>query len=182
MMLNKVVIFPTDTVYGIGASLYDAKSIERIYEIKHRDRSKPLAVLCANLSQIEEIAYVDEISRKLIKTFLPGPFTLILKIKENLKESFGFDTIGVRIPNYQKALEILEKYGPMATTSVNDSGEKEINDYNEIKEKYSSLVDEIYYSNEVMSKLPSTVVKIENNKAIVLREGAITKEEIEKLI
>ena len=113
---------------------------------------------------------------------MPGPFTLILKIKEELKDSFGFDTIGVRIPNYQKALEILLKYGPMATTSVNDSGEKEINDYNEIKEKYSSVVDEIYSSNEPMSKLPSTVVKIDNGNVIVLREGAITKQQIEDII
>ena len=68
--MNKLIIFPTDTVYGIGCSIYDIYNIDKIYEIKKRDKSKPLACLCASLEQIESIAYVDELASKLINKYL----------------------------------------------------------------------------------------------------------------
>lgn len=183
MTQNKVIIFPTDTVYGIGASIYDSLGMDRIYEIKHRDKSKPLAVLCANIEQIESIAYVTDEARKLINTFLPGPLTVILKSKDSILETFKGETVGVRIPNYDVALDILNEYGPMATTSVNESGMPSINNYNEIVSEYSNLVDEIYKpSNCATSSLASTVVMINEDDVKVLRQGAITKEMIEKCI
>lgn len=99
-MKSNVIIFPTDTVYGIGASVYDQDGIRRIYEIKHRPLNKPLAVLCSSVEQIEEIAYLTDDARKLIKAFLPGALTIILRSKDKIKESMGLETIGVRIPNY----------------------------------------------------------------------------------
>ena len=84
--MNKLIIFPTDTVYGIGCSIYDIYNIDRIYEIKKRDKSKPLACLCASIEQIKSIAYVDELAAKLINKYLPGGLTLILKAKQEVKE------------------------------------------------------------------------------------------------
>ena len=184
MIQNKVIIFPTDTVYGIGASIYDVEGMDRIYEIKHRDRSKPLAVLCANIEQIESIAYVSDNARKLINKFLPGGLTIILKSKPSILETFKGETVGVRIPNYDIALDILSLYGPMATTSVNESGKPSINNYNEIVKDYANVVDEIHKpSNCETSSLASTVVLItDTNEVKILREGAITKEMIEKCI
>ena len=83
-MAGRVIIFPTDTVYGIGTQILDLEGIEKIYQIKHRPKEKPLACLCANLKQIEDIAYVSDDARKLIKEFLPGGLTLILKTKEDI--------------------------------------------------------------------------------------------------
>lgn len=181
-MQNRVIIYPTDTVYGIGASVNDKEGIKRIYEIKHRPLNKPLAVLCANVGQIEEIAYLNNDARKLIAAFMPGALTVIVKSKENIVESMGLQTIGVRIPNYKLAIEILERNGPMATTSVNESGEPSLNNYDEIKEDYDDLVDLIVPpSGEKTSSLASTVVDI-TGPVKVLREGAITLEEIKKVL
>lgn len=171
--MNKLIIFPTDTVYGIGCSIYDIYNIDRIYEIKKRDKSKPLACLCADLNQIESIAYVDELAIKLIKEFLPGGLTLVLKSKENIKELIGYETIGVRIPACDIALDILKEFGPMLTTSVNDSGEAPINEYEQIIKKYSNVVDKIYPPFEGSSNVSSTVIKIVDGKIELLREGNI---------
>lgn len=181
-MKNRVIIYPTDTVYGIGASVYDKDGIRRIYEIKHRPLDKPLAVLCANIDQIEEIAYLTDDARKLIKAFMPGALTIIIKSKDAIKNSMGLETIGVRIPNYNLAIDILEHNGPMATTSVNESGEPSLNNYDEIKEDYDDLVDLIVQpSGEKTSSLASTVVDITSSIKL-LRQGAISLEDIEKVI
>ena len=176
-----VIIFPTDTVYGIGTPIFDVEGIDRIYEIKKRPRTKPLACLCANLEQINSIAYVDENAKKLINKFLPGALTLILNARDEVKIKIGYNTIGVRIPNNQIALDILKENGPMLTTSVNESGLVPLNEYEDIKRQYNDLVDKIYDTNTTSSNISSTVVLIDGEVKI-LREGQIKKEEIEEAI
>lgn len=182
MARGRVIIFPTDTVYGIGCKIFDIDGINRIYDIKKRPKDKPLACLCSNIKQIEDIAILDDNARRLIDKFLPGALTLILESKDIVKDKIGYETIGVRIPNSRVALAILDKNGPMLTTSVNDSGEAPINSYDEIVAKYNSVVEEIYDIEEPLLEIPSTVVKIDGGKVIILREGIIKKEEIEGLI
>ena len=176
-----VIIFPTDTVYGIGTKIFDMEGIEKIYQIKKRPKDKPLACLCANLEQISDIAELNDDAIKLINEFLPGPLTLILKCKDIVYNKIGYKTIGVRIPNSKIALDILKENGPMLTTSVNDSGERPINEYELIVNKYDNIVDKIYPSNEKSSDVASTVVSlIENIK--ILREGQITLDMINKCL
>lgn len=183
MKTNYVIIFPTDTVYGIGASIYDVEGMQRIYKIKNRPLSKPLAVLCASLNQIEEICYLTDDARTLINKYLPGPLTVILKAKDKVKETFGHDTIGVRIPNYKLAREILTEEGAFATTSVNESGKPSMNNYLDIKKDYEKLVDKIYApTGEATSSVASTVVDLTSDTPNVLREGAITREMILNLL
>ena len=177
------MIFPTDTVYGIGCSVFDKEGMEKIYEIKHRPKDKPLACLCANMKQIDEIAYLNDKARKIINVFMPGALTLILKAKENVKEITGFDTIGVRIPNSKIALKILIENGAMLTTSVNESGKMSLNDYNQIVDEYGKLVDKVYKPNgEKSSNKASTVLSIINGEIKILREGEITLEEIKNVL
>lgn len=182
-MKSKVIIFPTDTVYGIGTSVYDKENIKRIYDIKKRPLDKPLAVLCANIDQINEIAYLNECAIKLINKFMPGPLTIIVPAKDNIKESMNLSTVGIRIPNYKKAIELLEEYGPLATTSVNESGLSPINDYEQIKEEYSDLVDEIIKPSSLeFSCISSTVVDITTDNIKVLRQGSILISDIENAL
>ncbi len=176
--MSKVLIFPTDTVYGIGASVFDHEGIERIYEIKHRPHNKPLAVLCANIEQIDSICYLNDFAKRLINKYLPGALTIIVEAKENIKESMGLHMVGVRIPNSKVAIEILEENGPMATTSVNESGEKPLNSYNEIVSVYSKLVDKIYDGSEPSSSVASTVIMLKDNDFKIIREGQITRDMI----
>ena len=176
--MGRVIIFPTDTVYGIGTKIFDVEGIKRIYDIKHRPLDKPLACLCANIEQIEDIAIVTPIARKLIKKFLPGALTVILESKAEVVERIGYRTIGVRIPNSSLALDLLKDNGPMLTTSVNDSGEVPFNEYEEIYDKYHSLVDMIYPSNLPSSNIASTVVLLKDDYFKILREGQISSADI----
>ena len=178
--MSKVIIFPTDTVYGIGTPIFDLEGIEKIYQIKNRSKDKPLACLCANINQIEEIAVVDDNAKRLISKFLPGGLTIILKSKKEVLDTIGYETIGIRIPNHELAISILKENGAMLTTSVNDSGAVPINEYDEIKSKYDNLVDYIYQSDLPSSSVSSTVVKVVDGAVSVLREGSILKEEIIK--
>ena len=172
--MGRVIIFPTDTVYGIGTKIFDTEGIKRIYDIKHRPLDKPLACLCASLEQIEQIAELTDIGRKLIKSFLPGPLTLILDSKPEVFEKIGYKTIGVRIPNSSLALDLLNDNGPMLTTSVNESGEVPFNEYDEIYDNYHDKVDMIYPSNLPSSNIASTVVLLSGDSFKILREGQIS--------
>ncbi|MDE5868208.1 MAG: threonylcarbamoyl-AMP synthase [Anaeroplasmataceae bacterium] len=180
--MGKVIIFPTDTVYGIGCSIWDKDGIDRIYAIKHRSKDKPLACLCADLNQIEQIAVVDDKAKLLIKHFLPGALTLILKSKKEVLDSIGYLTIGVRIPDCKEALEILNANGPMLTTSVNESGLTALNDYEKIVSFYGSLVDEIVPPTKNSSNVASTVLSIIDGNLTILRTGNITLEMINQVL
>ena len=176
--MSKVIIFPTDTVYGIGTPIFDVEGIKRIYDIKKRPKEKPLACLCANLEQIKSIAYLNDKAIKLINEFLPGALTLILKSKEEVFEKIGYKTIGVRIPNSKIALDILKENGPMLTTSVNESGSVPLNEYDDIKKNYNDLVDYIYNTDRQSSNIASTVVLIDGDSIKVLRAGEISLDDI----
>ena len=180
--MSKVIIFPTDTVYGIGTPIFDIEGIERIYKIKKRPKDKPLACLCANLKQIEEIAYLNDFAIKLINEFLPGPLTLILKSKEEVYNKIGYKTIGVRIPNCKIALDILKENGPMLTTSVNESGSVPLNEYDDIKKNYNDSVDFIYNTDTKSSNISSTVVDLTTDRLRIIRIGEIPLSSIELII
>ncbi len=180
--MSNILIFPTDTVYGIGCPIFDIEGINKIYEIKHRSKEKPLACLCANLNQIEDIALVNHTARKLINSFMPGALTLILPAKENVTKVIGYKTIGVRIPDSSIARDILNTYGPMLTTSVNESGSIPLNDYDEIIRSYEKFVKKIYPPQGITSNISSTVIDLCQKEIQLLREGTLTLEEILKKI
>ena len=157
MKLNNgdVIIFPTDTVYGIGARIDDLEALEKIYEIKKRPKEKRLAVLCSSIKDIDDIVYLTDDASKLISHFMPGALTVILKSKEHVRNDFIFDTVAVRIPNHELALRILGENGAMATTSVNISGSKPLNDYVDIVREFNNEVLYIYPNTEIPSKISS---------------------------
>lgn len=177
-MANKVIIFPTDTVYGIGCSVFDKEAQKRIYEIKNRPLNKRLSVLCKDLEQIKQIAVVTSDAEKLINEFMPGGLTLVLESRKELIGEGIFETVGVRIPNHHVALKILEENGPMATTSVNLSGEDPLNDYDEIVNKFMDKVDMIYPNDLKSSKISSTVVNMTISPYELIREGEIRFKDI----
>ena len=181
---NELIVFPTDTVYGLGAKVLDDLGQERIMELKNRDCSKRFAVLCANLEQIESIAIVSDDAKKIINKFLPGGLTLILEAKNKDIHNYAIDnTVAVRIPKHPIAIKLLLENGPLATTSVNLSGEKPLNDYDTINSKFKGLVDYIFSDelNIKYSNVPSTILDMTNGLKVI-REGEIKLEEILKVI
>lgn len=174
---GKVVCFPTDTVYGVGCILFDNEAVEKIYSLKNRDLDKPLATLVPNPNSVLDISKdVSEDSLELMNKYWPGALTIIFPLKENLnlRACCNLDTIGLRMPNSNIALAILNKLGPMATTSVNISGEAPLNDLSQIKSLFGDKID--YYIDDLqanISKLSSTVVKIVDGKIVILRQGDV---------
>ena len=174
-----VIIFPTDTVYGIGCNPYDANAVKKIYEIKSREKIKSLPVLASSIEIVKQISIIDEFTEKIIKKYWPGPLTLILKLKDkNLKESLNLeDKIAVRIPNSVCTLKLLKKCNLLVGTSANVSGDSSFTDPQECMKNvnnYDIFVD----GGTITSKGESTIIEIENEKIHVIREGALKKEDI----
>ena len=186
LLTGGTVIFPTDTVYGLGANTSDDTAVERIFDIKKRDKKKPINVLIADYEDVIKVAEVpSRLEGKLMEKFWPGPLTIILKRKEgvaNAAASNG-DTIGVRMPDSDIARNIIREVGfPIATTSVNISGDKPATKIEEIDEEMLDEVDFVTETSEKSSNIASTIVKIEDGKLEILREGTIKKEELEQVL
>ncbi len=176
---NSVVIFPTDTVFGMGCLLYDEVAINKIYEIKGRDTTKELAVLCNNIEQVKQIAILDKKSEKLAKVFWPGALTIILKTSKEYYKKTGKNTIGVRIPNNEIALMLTKNNGPLKTTSVNKANFPPLNNINEIKESFSKDVDFIYEEEKGnYLNLSSTTIDLTTTEVKFIRIGSILEKEI----
>jgi L-threonylcarbamoyladenylate synthase len=126
-----VVVFPTDTVYGFLADVSDKKAVARIYKIKKRPKSKPLAVFVKDIKMAKELAEISKEQEKILKKYWPGKYTFILN-KKNQK-----GTVALRIPKYKPLNNLLKKINkPLAQTSVNISGQKELNKISDIIEKF----------------------------------------------
>lgn len=183
-----IVIFPTDTVYGIGV-LPEKKPVERLYEIKKRDPSKKMIALIDNLDTVREI--VDETQEnmkrigKVLDTFWPGELTVIFKADKKFTEKFdeNMDTVGIRIPENETALKIIKAAGGIVlTTSANISGEEAVKKFEDINEKLLSNVDGVVKDTSVLTGVPSTIIKYEKGKITLLRKGNIEIEKIKKLM
>ena len=174
-----IVIFPTDTVYGIGCNPYNKESVKKVYQIKSRDFSKPFPVLVYSKEIAYQIAEFNEISKKLVEKFWPGQLTIILKLKDlKLKETLNLvDKIALRVPNHECTLQLLEKCKCLVGTSANVSGQSSFFDpqgcIKNVK-NYDIFVD----GGTITSKGESTIVEIENDDIKIIREGSLSKEEI----
>ena len=174
-----IIIFPTDTVYGIGCNPYDANAVKKIYEIKSREKIKSLPVLASSIEIVKQITIIDEFTEKIVKKYWPGPLTLILKLRDkNLKKSLNLeDKIAVRIPNSVCTLKLLNKCNLLVGTSANVSGDSSFTNPQECMKNvknYDAFVD----GGTITSKGESTIIEIENEKIHVIREGALKKEDI----
>ena len=185
---GKLIIYPTDTVYGVGGIIESEETIENIYKAKERNFKSPLIVLVSDVEKIEKIAYINEKNRekieKLIKRFWPGGLTIILKRKDNVPDIMvsGGATVGVRMPEHEIALNIISRAGGMLpTTSANISGEATPKRYLELSEEFKSRIDIIVDGGECPIGSASTIIDMSDEPKI-LRLGAISVEEIEKVI
>ena len=177
-----IVIFPTDTVYGIGCDPFNIKAVERIYKIKNRESQKLFPVLGYSQHELEKIVVFTTDMKKIIKKFWPGPITIIAKIKDDkIRHSMNLkEKIAVRIPNNQCILSILKKCKFLIGTSANISGSKSFTDPNDCEKEldgYDILID----GGRISSGGESTIIEFDENGFKILREGSISEEEIKKL-
>lgn len=168
-----VIIYPTDTVYGLGCDLFNKKGIERIYEIKRRSKNKPLSFVCADLKDISQYAYVTDFSYKIIRRLLPGPYTFILRASRIVPKIImpRRQTTGIRVPDHRTCLALVSELGrPIISTSVKDEQGELMTDPVLIHEKYRSRVD-LVIDGGIIPAMPSSVISLVDDRVEIIRVG-----------
>ena len=182
---GKIVVFPTETVYGIGVNGLNEQAVKKLYEVKQRPYNKPISLLVSNMEMVNEIAKdITEVEYKIMEKFFPGPLTIILKKKDIVPDivTAGGDTVGVRMPRGETARKLVEMAGvPIATPSANITGEPSGTNLQEIKKHFEGKAD--YFIDGGISELglASTIVQVVDGKIQILREGKITLEQINQI-
>lgn len=178
-----VISVPTDTVYGVCARMNSLKAQENLREVKNRPLTKAFPVMCCDEEQIKSIAEVDERSEKLIRAFMPGPVTFILKEKKEVPEyvNGGMDTLAIRMATSDALAELIRETGsPIFMTSANQSGEPVCTNLDEI-EKSCPLLDGMM-EGEVSFGEASTIIDCTKPEIMILRQGPVTMEDIKKVL
>jgi len=170
-----VVIYPTDTIYGIGCSIFQAAAIERVYRIKRQDRKKPFSFICSDLAHISEYARVDNPAFRLMKGLIPGPYTFILpagRMKQIPKSMISKrKTVGIRVPDNAVCQALVRELGhPVLSAGVTDAEGGVLNDPADIVRAYGNAVDLILDSGNGMLD-PSTILDLTDDAPVVVREG-----------
>lgn len=177
-----IVLFPTETVYGIGANGLSKKAVEKVYKAKGRSIKNPINLLVSDIKMIESVAKdITELEYKLMDVFFPGPFTIILKKKDVVPNivTAGGDTVGVRMPSGEIALKLVQESGvPIAAPSANLSGCLSGTNLNDIIGDFENKVDCIIDGGDSKIGLESTIVKVVDGVPHILRPGAITDVQI----
>lgn len=180
LVAGGAVVLPTETVYGLFAQALNEEAVERVYELKRRPRDKALNL---NVASIEEIYAFSKNQpsylKQLYQAFLPGPLTIILQANDRVPTwiNSGMETVGFRIPNHPVTLDLIQKYGPLIGPSANLSGKASGTSFQQImmdfQEEISGVEDDAALTGQ-----DSTILDLSGEKAIILRQGAITREDI----
>ncbi|MFL5319950.1 MAG: L-threonylcarbamoyladenylate synthase [Myxococcaceae bacterium] len=168
-----LIAYPTDTYYGIGCDLTSKKGIDRIYELKGRDRQKPLSFICHDLSHVADYALVSNFAYRTMKSLTPGPFTFILQATRYVPNIMQTKqkNVGIRVPESTLARELSKRLGrPLVSTSATDREGNALSDARDIKDALGNQLD-LILDGGVQHLEPSTVVSLLNDEIEVLRQG-----------
>ena len=165
-----VIVYPTDTVYGLGANAFSPTAIDRVFSLKGRDRSEPLSVAIPSIDEIDRVAKPSPLARRLIAAFLPGPVTVICQRHPAVPDRItaGGDRVGIRIPDHAVARSLLSQTPPLTATSANVSGGSDVGDLDALSPAIRSGVDAIVDGGTTGGQ-PSTVV--DPDRGIIQRRG-----------
>lgn len=174
------VVLPTETVYGLFAQALNEEAVERVYELKRRPRDKALNLNVASLEEIyafskNQPCYLEQ----LYQAFLPGPLTVILQANDRVPAwiNSGMETVGFRIPNHPVTLDLIRKYGPLIGPSANLSGKVSGTSFQQIVMDFQEQVSGVE-EDAALTGQDSTILDLSGEKALILRQGAITREDI----
>jgi len=184
LRVGGVVLYPTDTLYALGADAFSDEAVAKVFAIKGRGKRKSISAVFSDMAMVERYAKVNDAAKRLAEKFLPGPLTLVLKKKAGIKTGIARDrgTIGIRIPNHPFCLALAKEFGkPITATSANISGEETKNSVDEILKQLGSAAEHIDLAidaGELPPSLPSTVVDCSGAEPKILREGVLSKQQI----
>lgn len=168
-----IIAYPTDTTYGIGCSIFNKKGVEKIYQLKQREKKKPFSFICPNLSEVARYSRVSNMAFKIMKRYLPGPYTFVLDASREVPELLitKQKTVGIRMPDNRICLDIVQLLGtPIITTSANLSGEEPIGNPDLIEDYFGRQLDMIVDGGKLSTHV-SSVVSLVNDNPEVLRVG-----------
>jgi L-threonylcarbamoyladenylate synthase len=177
---GKLIVYPTDTLYGLGASIFKIDAITSIFQIKQRPFSLPLPIAVSNIHMLSQYVQLNSLIQKFADHFLPGKLTLICRKKPEISNLITSDneTVAIRIPNDQIALKIINKTGPLIATSANIHGQLTPKSISEIRKLFKPEDIEVYIDDGSRSGAPSTIVDVTGSRPQIIREGSISKERI----
>jgi tRNA threonylcarbamoyl adenosine modification protein (Sua5/YciO/YrdC/YwlC family) len=170
---GEVIVYPTDTVYGIGCGLGHKRAVDRIYHLTGKDESQLLTIVCMDLSDIARYAVVDNTHYRLVKRLLPGPYTFILPATKEVPRILlsKRKTVGIRVPDHAVALALIKALGtPIISTSASYRGEETLNDPAEIVQRFKGI--ELVLDAGYCGVVSSTVVDLTGTEPVIVREGA----------
>lgn len=178
-----IVVYPTETVYGIGANILEPNAVQRVFEIKERSTDKPSSIAFKDVKSAGRFVYFTPQARKLAEKFLPGPLTIILNTNVDVSELLGKSKIGVRIPSGKVALALLNRVKfPITATSANISGNDSTANAQDAITQIGYRVDVVLDAGPCELAKPSTVVDLSDGKFEIVREGAISRTDIENAL
>lgn len=169
-----VIAYPTDTTYGIGCSIFSKKGLEKIYQVKQRDKRKPFSFICSDLSEVSRYARLTNQAFRIMKRYLPGPYTFVLEASREVPDLLitRQKTVGIRIPDNLICLALVKGVGvPIVTTSANLSGEEPVGDPDEIHRQFGHAL-ELVVDGGLLTTDVSSVISLTGNYPELLRKGA----------
>ena len=179
-----LIAFPTETVFGLGVVYDNKKAYDWLVQVKRRPPEKPFTLMLADPEDVEKYAELNNVSRALVKAFMPGQFTMITKAKEGLPSwcVSPEGNVGIRIADYPLIRDMIRKTGkPLLVPSANRSGEQPANSAKEVEQIFKNEIEAVVEGTST-SKIPSTVVLVKDTYTHVFREGVVTMDEIRKVI
>ncbi|MEM2896829.1 MAG: L-threonylcarbamoyladenylate synthase [Candidatus Bathyarchaeia archaeon] len=175
-----IVVYPTDTVYGLGCDPFNEEAVRRLIEVKGK-RKKPLPILASSADDVKRIAFLNPLSKRLIEAFWPGALTIVLKKKPVLPAivTFGLDSVGVRVPRNPFTIELIKNCGGLLIgTSANISGADPCRSVEEVLKQLNRKIDLIIDGGKAEVGVGSTVVDLTKEGVKILRKGPISEKEI----
>lgn len=184
MKAGGIVVYPTDTVYGLGVDVFNREAVANVRNLKGREHKRPISIIVPDIKSMDKCGTLNEAAKILAAKFLPGPLTLVLKAKPSVPEDITFNGgIGIRIPKHDFCLALAKAFGkPFTTTSANISGLSTPKDIPELMWHFGPKVAEIGLivdAGKLESETPSTVVSCLEEKPKIIREGAIGKDALD---
>lgn len=176
---GNLVIMPTDTIYGIIGDATNEETIKKAFDVKERSYDKPLLILVSNEEMLKDaVEEIPEQVKKIIKKYWPGPLTILFKKSKKISDTLTANSplVAIRMPKDERLLNIMNKLNkPLISTSANISSKKAITNTDQLEEKMKEQIDCIIDEGTINNEA-STLIKVEDNKIVILREGAISKE------
>jgi len=181
---GNLIVYPTETVYGIGADIFNEVAVKSVFLAKNRPFDMALSVAVSDKKMMESIAILDENADKLIKAFLPGPLTIIIEKKKDVPDlvTASSKKVGIRMPDHQVAIELIKRTGPITATSANVHSHPDAINIDTAAKDLGSSVSMYLDSGITKIQRPSTIVWIMNGEVEFVRQGAITAKQIEGVL